>query len=50
MIAKDVSVVTVRSRDRTNDMGGARMVPKAQTIGPNAVSGVYQLGGSKTEG
>ena len=25
------------------------MVPRAHTIGTNAVSGVYQLGGSKTE-
>ena len=49
MIAEDVSVVTVRSRDGTNDMGGARMVPRAHTIGTNAVSGVYQLSGSKTE-
>ena len=33
--------------DGTNDMGRARMVPRAHTIGTTAVSGVYQLGGSK---
>jgi hypothetical protein len=30
-------------------LGRARMVPRAHTIGANAVSGVYQLGGSTIE-